>query len=279
MFNLSSENLVSFIAGGAAGIAVDISLFPLDTLKTRLQSRQGFWRSGGFRGIYAGLGPAAVGSAPNAAVFFCTYDLIKRIACPYVDERWKPVVHMFAASCGEVSACVVRVPVEIVKQRCQVAASTSVIQVIRGIAENGGIRGFYQGYFSTLLREIPFSLIQFPLWEALKSFWISHRKSRGFHDSLSASQVAVCGAIAGGVSAALTTPMDVAKTRIMLNTNKNGTNKVSLVLKEVYINQGIRGLFAGVLPRVLWISIGGAIFFGVNERTKSFLLPSTVLPD
>ena len=32
--------LVSLVAGGLAGTAVDISLFPLDTIKTRLQSRQ-----------------------------------------------------------------------------------------------------------------------------------------------------------------------------------------------------------------------------------------------
>ena len=72
--------LVSLVAGGLAGTAVDISLFPLDTIKTRLQSRQGFWAAGGFRRIYSGLGPAAVGSAPNAAVFFCTYDTVKRAA-------------------------------------------------------------------------------------------------------------------------------------------------------------------------------------------------------
>ena len=28
----------------------------------------------------SGLGPAAVGSAPNAAIFFCTYDTVKRVA-------------------------------------------------------------------------------------------------------------------------------------------------------------------------------------------------------
>ena len=42
--------------------------------------RQGFWAAGGFRNIYSGLGPAAVGSAPNAAIFFCTYDTVKRVA-------------------------------------------------------------------------------------------------------------------------------------------------------------------------------------------------------
>lgn len=56
---------LTYQAGGVAGTAVDIALFPLDTLKTRLQSEAGFRASGGFRGIYSGLGPAALASAPN----------------------------------------------------------------------------------------------------------------------------------------------------------------------------------------------------------------------
>lgn len=46
-------------------MCVDLTLFPLDTIKTRLQSQQGFHKAGGFRGIYAGVPSAAVGSFPN----------------------------------------------------------------------------------------------------------------------------------------------------------------------------------------------------------------------
>lgn len=46
-------------------MAVDASLFPLDTIKTRLQSPDGFVKSGGFRGVYSGLGTAVLGSAPT----------------------------------------------------------------------------------------------------------------------------------------------------------------------------------------------------------------------
>eukprot|EP01040_Poterioochromonas_malhamensis_P019112 gene19112-22499_t len=70
--------LASLIAGGMAGMAVDISLYPLDTIKTRLQSPQGFLKSGGFRGIYSGLGIAALGSAPGAALFFSSYETCKK---------------------------------------------------------------------------------------------------------------------------------------------------------------------------------------------------------
>jgi solute carrier family 25 S-adenosylmethionine transporter 26 len=65
---------VSLLCGGIAGFAVDVSLYPLDTLKTRLQSPGGFFSSGGFRGIYKGLGATAIGSAPGAALFFGCYE-------------------------------------------------------------------------------------------------------------------------------------------------------------------------------------------------------------
>ena len=55
----------ALVAGGLAGTSVDVMLFPIDTLKTRMQSPQGFLKAGGFRGIYNGLGAAAVGSAPG----------------------------------------------------------------------------------------------------------------------------------------------------------------------------------------------------------------------
>lgn len=52
-------------AGGIAGITVDMTLFPLDTLKTRLQSPCGFFKSGGFHHLYKGVGTAAIGSIPS----------------------------------------------------------------------------------------------------------------------------------------------------------------------------------------------------------------------
>ncbi|CAB4418979.1 unnamed protein product [Rhizophagus irregularis] len=55
----------ALVAGGIAGTAVDVALFPLDTLKTRLQSKSGFKASGGFRGIYSGLTSAVIGSSPG----------------------------------------------------------------------------------------------------------------------------------------------------------------------------------------------------------------------
>jgi solute carrier family 25 S-adenosylmethionine transporter 26 len=196
--------LTSLTSGAVAGIAVDVSLFPLDTIKTRLQAKEGFVKSGGLKNIYAGLGPAAAGSAPNAALFFVTYEAVKLAASRsrYLAEfnlsENDPRVHMLAASLGEVNACLIRVPVEIIKQRRQATSSNhnSSMALIKQTWKLEGPKGFYRGYLTTVMREIPFSFIQFPMWEGLKNTW----KAKQAKD-VEAWQSAVCGSVAGGVSA------------------------------------------------------------------------------
>ncbi len=66
--------------------------------------------------------------------------------------------------------------------------------------------------------------------------------------------------------------MDVLKTREMLqtgngNSNGNGNGRVGVVaaLRRLYGEGGVRALFLGVQPRVLWIGIGGFVYFGSYE--------------
>nr|XP_008177685.1 S-adenosylmethionine mitochondrial carrier protein isoform X2 [Chrysemys picta bellii] len=212
-----AEFWVSLTAGGIAGVCVDLILFPLDTIKTRLQSPQGFKKAGGFRGIYAGVPSAAVGSFPNAAAFFVTYEYVKCLLHTASPPYLSPVTHMVAASFGEV---------------------------------------------------IPFSLVQFPLWESLKDLW--SWKQGHVVDSW---QSATCGAFAGGFAAAVTTPLDVAKTRIMLAKagSSNASGNVLAALHSVWRSQGLPGLFAGVVPRMTAISLGGFIFLGTYDKTRSLL--------
>jgi solute carrier family 25 S-adenosylmethionine transporter 26 len=111
-----------------AGTSVDIALFPLDTIKTRLQSAHGFFKAGGFRGVYSGLSAAAAGSAPGGecsisaelwrgcwvfnygrhttalpgALFFSTYETSKSlIGMVAPNQKHSPLVHMAAAASGE----------------------------------------------------------------------------------------------------------------------------------------------------------------------------------
>ncbi|CAL1679288.1 unnamed protein product [Lasius platythorax] len=248
--------ITSLIAGGAAGTFVDVALFPLDTLKTRLQSVQGFLKAGGFTGLYRGIYPVIVGSAPTAALFFLTYEEIKTIMQPKISAKYYTVLHMGAATLGEMVACLIRVPVEVIKQRKQALIHDK---------ESLGLKLLYRGYLSTVLRDTPFSIVQFPLWEYLKKFYSFHIKREIYP-----VESAICGAISGSISATVTTPLDVAKTRIMLANRTMLSSQLTIlnILRETYVENGFRGLFAGLGPRLVWITLGGFIFFGVYEEAR-----------
>ncbi|KAH0945272.1 hypothetical protein HN011_004725 [Eciton burchellii] len=262
--NIRNVFVTSLIGGSAAGTVVDIALFPLDTLKTRLQSEQGFLKTGKFSGLYKGILPVITGSAPSAALFFLTYEEIKIIIQPKVSQKYYTVVNMGAATLAEMVACLIRVPVEVVKQRRQAQISDK---------KPLGLKLLYRGYWSTVLRDMPFSIIQFSLWEYLKILY-SSRIQRDIYPIESA----ICGAISGSISAAVTTPLDVAKTRIMLanRTLLPSELTISTVLYKIYIENNVYGLFAGLVPRVIWITLGGFIFFGVYEKVK--VLTWTLFP-
>ncbi|XP_019880102.1 S-adenosylmethionine mitochondrial carrier protein [Aethina tumida] len=286
--------LASLFGGGTAGFFVDMALFPLDTLKTRLQSPQGFKKAGGFRGIYKGVGPQAIGSSPQAASFFLTYEALKFYIEPYTSKSLAPCMYMASAGVAEIVACMVRVPVEIVKQRRQTSHHPS--HKIFRAALNEGIRdfnrqrkngrsilsllldgqhhfsGLYRGFGTTVLRDMPFSVIQFPILE-----YISEEYRRRFKNGipLESWEYAAAGSIAGGSSAALTTPLDVVKTRIML-ADKKVIPATDLgpwnMMKRIYNAEGIKGLYSGFAPRVIWITVGGYIFFGSYDFSKHFFV-------
>ncbi|KFD66541.1 hypothetical protein M514_01538 [Trichuris suis] len=249
----------SLFSGAFAGLAVDLALYPLDTLKTRLQSSAGLMSTGGFKSMYAGLPSIAVGSAPGSALFFLTYEYVKGASSGWVPNR--SASHVLAACCGELVACLVRVPTEVIKQRAQAMATVSVGKVAASILASSGPAGLYRGFLATVAREIPFSCIQFPLWESLKGHW-----SRVQKKPIKSWQSATCGSLAGAIAGALTTPLDMAKTRVMLSNKVQGqSDGVISVLADAWRHHGFASLFAGVVPRVLWLAIGGFVFLGSYE--------------
>lgn len=307
---VESPYLRSLIAGGFAGTTVDLSLYPLDTLKTRLQSPAGLLGSGGFRGVYAGVGSALVGSAPGAALFFVTYDGIKNALLRHTNtttttargefartadgravykaaaaaDTWRePLAHMLAASAGEVAACAVRVPTEVVKQRAQALQHASSAAALRHILAQrwkvgwvGMGRELYRGWGVTVMREVPFTVIQFPLWEWMKERWRTRgavrlddlgREARG-DTQVGAVESALFGSVAGAVAAGITTPLDVLKTRLMLAREKVGMWSMGVRIAR---ESGPMAFFAGIGPRIGWISVGGAIFLGSYQWAINLL--------
>ncbi|RWR95622.1 Mitochondrial carrier protein [Cinnamomum micranthum f. kanehirae] len=253
------------IAGGAAGVVVETALYPIDTIKTRLQASRG----GGkifLKGLYSGLAGNLAGVLPASAIFVGVYEPTKQKLLKIFPENLSALAHLTAGAIGGAASSLVRVPTEVVKQRMQTGQFASAPDAVRLIVAKEGFKGLYAGYGSFLLRDLPFDAIQFCLYEQLRiGYKLAARRD------LNDPENAIIGAFAGAITGAITTPLDVVKTRLMVQGSANQYKGIFDCVQTVVKEEGPTALLKGIGPRVLWIGIGGSIFFSVLERTKLFL--------
>ncbi|KAK4381382.1 S-adenosylmethionine carrier 1, chloroplastic/mitochondrial [Sesamum angolense] len=77
--------------------------------------------------------------------------------------------------------------------------------------------------------------------------------------------------LTGAITGAVTTPLDVIKTRLMVQGSTKQYTGICHCVNTILREEGSSAFFRGMGPRVLWIGIGGSIFFGVLEKTKQLL--------
>jgi solute carrier family 25 S-adenosylmethionine transporter 26 len=124
--------------------------------------------------------------------------------------------------------------------------------------------------------------LQFTIYEQLKLALA--RQSRRAAEDLPAWQAARCGCVAGSISGALTTPIDLVRTRVNLRGSAgcctaavvDGRAKVlhELAVEEarcIYNLRGFRGFFAGAGFRAVSMGAGGFLFLGAFESMKGHL--------
>ena len=91
----------------------------------------------------------------------------------------------------------------------------------------------------------------------------------------------VSAGLSGCLAAAVTTPMDVVKTRMMLmaadkNDTKNsgglaGKESGFDIAKRIWGENGVLGLFRGGLFRGIWTAMGAGLYLGTYEVSKLWL--------
>ena len=264
------------LAGGIAGAISNSLLHPLDTIKTVRQydpkSFKGVITTGrniinqrGIGALYSGLLPALLGSAISSALYFGAYEFSKRRLTKHIAAP-RQLLHGVSAVCGNVASSVLFVPKEVVKSRMQAGVEQAkFINAFRGTIHNHGIFGLYRGYKATLLRNIPSTVLRFVLFEEFR------RVVQGdARNPRNLAQFLLAGALAGGIASGITTPLDVVKTRLSTGVLSTGTN-VLPALKHIAVSQGVRGLYVGVRPRVLWSALGTGVGFGSYELCKALL--------
>ncbi|XP_070975618.1 mitochondrial glutamate carrier 1-like [Oncorhynchus clarkii lewisi] len=241
------------INGGIAGLIGVSCVFPIDLAKTRLQNQQNgsrlytsmsdclikTIRSEGYFGMYRGSAVNLTLVTPEKAIKLAANDFFRQYLSK--DGQKLTLVKEMLAGCGA-GTCqvIVTTPMEMLKIQLQDAGrieaqrklmpetvvpgtvptkSPTAMQLTRELLKEKGIAGLYKGLGATLLRDVPFSIIYFPLFANLND--LGKRGAEGpapFYVSF------LAGCLAGSTAAVAVNPVDVIKTRIQ-SMNRGSTEE------------------------------------------------------
>ncbi|KAI1774860.1 mitochondrial carrier [Hypoxylon cercidicola] len=304
-----NSNLDVMLAGGGAAFAVDLIIYPLDTLKTRQQSRD-FLKTFAnpstktrlpsrqlFKGLYQGIGIVIIATLPAAGTFFTTYEAVKSFISRHGSPLGlpQPLVHSSASAIAECASCLVLTPSEVIKQNAQMlqqrsgsSRKSASLQALKQLAGGAGAsRKLLSGYSVLVARNIPFTAIQFPIFEFTRERVWGQRSGMHGEGRQSLLETGVItgtsAGLAGSFAAIVTTPMDVVKTRMMLAAGgsdrdvKQGAHDRMVargglaVAREVISEKGVAGLFRGAALRAIWTAVGSGLYLGTYEVAKVWL--------
>ncbi|XP_034487424.1 mitoferrin [Drosophila innubila] len=265
---------VNMTAGALAGILEHIVMYPLDSVKTRMQSltnshlnimgtfQNMISREGLMRPI-RGASAVILGAGPAHSLYFGVYEMTKESLTKFTSHN-----HLNYVLSGCLATLVhdaISNPTEVIKQRMQMYNSpyTSVVRCMRDVYRKEGMHAFYRSYWTQLVMNIPYQTIHFTTYEFLQNMLNVERKYNPVVHM-------VAGAAAGASAAAITTPLDVVKT--LLNTQETGLTKGMIeASRKIYRMAGPRGFFKGMTARVLYAMPATAICWSTYEFFKYYL--------
>ncbi|VFQ73880.1 unnamed protein product [Cuscuta campestris] len=182
------------------------------------------------------------------------------------------------AAAGVIAATFV-CPLDVIKTRFQVhglpkLGSTNIrgsliLGSLEQIFQREGLRGMYRGLSPTVLALLPNWAVYFTIYEQLKSFLCTDDERH--HLSIGANMLAASGA--GAATTIATNPLWVVKTRLQTQGMKAGVvpyKSTLSALRRIVLEEGIRGLYSGLVPALAGIS-HVAIQFPTYEKIKIFL--------
>jgi len=243
------QKLQGEIAAGAIGeLAKDILLHPIDTLKSRKQAgvegdeednvgegkgSEGSWDDSKkssengdsqlqssftsllqqVRDLYAGFPAVATSSLPQGGIFFLAkkggIEVIKRFSPSFASSL---VGQAIPVGFGSVSYWGVRTPAEILKVKVQLGQSLTVKDAfvdLRAQIRDDGIGSLWKFYPALLSLDIPYAIINFALYGIFNDLIAANGIETSVYTRL------LSGVACGMIAAAVTCPIDVAKTRII----------------------------------------------------------------
>jgi hypothetical protein len=135
-------------------------------------------------------------SVPSSGVFFTTYEGLKHVlgassAGTHDSSSSKgllpqPVVHALSSSIAQLANCAVVTPAEVLKQNAQMLAGpggnkitrrgspSATMMVLRQLKRQP--TKLWRGYSALAARDLPFTALQFPALEWIKSVLLARRE-------------------------------------------------------------------------------------------------------
>lgn len=168
------------------------------------------------------------------------------------------------------------------KMQSQKMPWSQVTKCLRDLVSTQGVRGLWNGYTATLLRDVPFSALYWPLYEATRVSIYRHTSQKHVYLSMFPDNSFlinfVSGAVAGSIASTITLPFDVIKTIKQIEMGEKDIMKVKAgqarsnmtIAKELISEQGVKSLFSGITPRLLKVAPACAIMISSYEFCKDF---------
>ncbi|CAB3226629.1 unnamed protein product [Arctia plantaginis] len=237
----------------------------------------------GVGALWSGLSPTLVLALPCTVIYFVSYEQLRLkmknaynnfTADPVGQPIWIPLI---AGATARTIAVTIVSPLELIRTKMQSKKLTyaEITLALRKVFKNEGYRGLFRGLGSTLLRDVPFSGIYWTTFESTK---------RGFEKPTSEKNTFIlnffCGSVAGSIAALVTLPFDVVKTHQQIElgekeiytdgkVHQRAANMKNIAL-NIYKNNGFKGLFTGLLPRIFKVAPACAIMIATFEYGKQF---------
>uniref|UniRef100_U5ETE7 Putative mitochondrial carrier protein mrs3/4 n=1 Tax=Corethrella appendiculata TaxID=1370023 RepID=U5ETE7_9DIPT len=265
-------------AGAIAGVMEHCVMYPLDSVKTRMQSLshmrvhdtimttyRDMIKTEGLLRPFRGMGAVVAGAGPAHAFYFGAYEYSKEFLGTLQIKN--EINYVISATLATLIHDAISIPADVVKQRLQMYNSPyrSIVHCAKNVYRTEGIAAFYRSYSTQLVMNLPYSAIHFSTYEFFQSLLNNDNK-------YNPKAHMIAGAMAGAAAAALTTPLDVCKT--LLNTQEDGAGKTKGLVsacRKIYHIAGFTGFFKGMQARVLYQMPATAICWSTYEFFKYML--------
>ncbi|KAE9601351.1 putative mitochondrial carrier protein [Lupinus albus] len=276
-----------FIAGGIAGAASRTATAPLDRLKVvlQVQSERAFimpavmkiWKQDGLLGFFRGNGLNVVKVAPESAIKFYAYEMLKNVIGEAQGNKSADIGTAGRLVAGGMAGAVAQMaiyPMDLIKTRLQTCASDGgrvpkLGRLTKDIWVHEGPRAFYRGLVPSLLGMIPYAGIDLTAYDTLKDM-----SKRYILDSEPGPLVQLgCGTISGAVGATCVYPLQVIRTRLQAQpcNSSNAYKGMSDVFWKTLKDEGFRGFYKGLIPNLLKVVPAASITYMVYENMKKNL--------